>query len=86
MLTFGKIFGGGDLTVYLWCMTFKQLANDLMAQGWRCYHILDVPNLSRGSNLQSLAIRSLIEVRVYEGKSLVFVKDCKPPEDGTPTV
>jgi hypothetical protein len=62
-------------------MTFKELAIQLMDQGWRCYHIKDIPLLTRGSNLQSLAIRSLIEVQVYEGKSLVFVKDLKPPKD-----
>jgi hypothetical protein len=37
--------------------------------------------LTSGNSLQSLAIRSLIEVRVYEGKSLVFVKDCPPKDD-----
>lgn len=52
-----------------------------MEQGWRCYHIGDVPLLARGNNLQSLAIRSLIEVRVYEGKSLVFVKDVQPKKE-----
>ena len=64
-------------------MTFKQLAIELMNQGWRCYHISDIPSLTQGSNLKSLAIRSLIEVQVYEGKSLVFVKDCKAVEEVT---
>ena len=62
-------------------MTFKELTQELMEQGWRCYHIGDVPLLARGNNLQSLAIRSLIEVRVYEGKSLVFVKDVQPKKE-----
>jgi len=62
-------------------MTFKELSIQLMDQGWRCYHISDVPLLVQGSNLQSLAIRRLIEVQVYEGKSLVFVRDLKPPKD-----
>jgi hypothetical protein len=52
-----------------------------MEQGWRCYHIKDVPLLARGSNLQSLAIRSLIEVQVYEGKSLVFVRTIFPKKE-----
>jgi len=62
-------------------MTFKQLATELMNQGWRCYHINDVTALTRGANLYSLAIRNLIEVQVYEGKSLVFVRDVYPPKD-----
>lgn len=62
-------------------MTFKELALNLMEQGWRCYHIKDVPSLSRGNKLQVLAIRHLLEVVVYEGKSLVFVKNIKPPKD-----
>lgn len=64
-------------------MTFKELTNELMDQGWRCYALskdrLDL--LTSGPTLHSLAIRSLIEVRVYEGKSLVFVRDTYPKED-----
>lgn len=60
-------------------MTFKELALELMNQGWRCYHIDDLN--TRGVSLHSLCIRNLIEVQVYEGKSLVFVKDAKPITD-----
>jgi hypothetical protein len=80
LLTKGALFGRGLSGPYLYFMTFKQLANELMDQGWRCYHI-DVAKLTLGSNLQALAIRSLIEVRVYEGKSLVFVKDILPAKE-----
>lgn len=66
-------------------MEFKELANELMDQGWRCYHIKDVPYFSSGTRLQSLAIRNLLEVRVYEDKSLVFVKDIFLPEEKTET-
>lgn len=62
-------------------MTFKELTQELMEQGWRCYHIDDMKHLTEGNTLQSLAIRSLIEVRVYEGKSLVFVKDVQPKKE-----
>ena len=71
----------GYIKPYLWYMRFKQLVNELMDQGWRCYHIEDVPQLTRGNNLQSLAIRSFIEVVVYEGKSLVFVRSVFPPKE-----
>jgi hypothetical protein len=69
---------------YLWYMTFKELANELMEQGWRCYRISDISQLTRGSSLHSWAIRNALEVRVYEGKSLVFVKDTKPLEIDEP--
>jgi len=62
-------------------MTFKELANELMEQGWRCYHISDVSSLTRGSSLHSWAVRNAVEVRVYEDKSLVFIKDTKPLVD-----
>jgi len=58
-------------------MTFKQLTNDLLREGWRAYRIDDVPTLTRGNNLQILAIRNLIEVQVFEGRKIVFVKDTK---------
>jgi hypothetical protein len=56
-------------------MTFKELSIELMDQGWRCYKMDDLN--TRGSALHSLANRHNILVQVYEGKSLVFVKDCK---------
>lgn len=58
-------------------MTFKELAIELMDQGWRCYHIDDIDDISRGSGLHSLANRYNLLVQVYEGKKLVFVKDTK---------
>lgn len=60
-------------------MTFKELVNELMDQGWRCYYFPSI-----GSNMFShtFAIRNNIEIRLYEGKSLIFVKDIKPIEDG----
>jgi len=61
-------------------MTFKHLANELMEQGWRCYHIEDMPYLTRGDNIHSLAVRNLLEIQVYEGKSLVFVRDSYPKD------
>lgn len=60
-------------------MTFKQLTNDLMLQGWRAYYIPDVASFVRGHQLNTLAIRNLIEVMVYEGKDIVFVKTTHPP-------
>ena len=68
------------MTVYICVMTFKQLANELMQQGWRAYHIDDISNLTRGDNLHIFAIRNLIEIQVYEGKKIVFVKNCKPKD------
>jgi hypothetical protein len=62
-------------------MTFKELANELMEQGWRCYHISDISHLTMGSSLHSWAIRNSLEVRVYEGKNLLFIKDTKPLVD-----
>lgn len=61
-------------------MTFKELALELMEQGWRCYHIRDIESLARGSHLNNLAIRKSLIVQVYDGKSLVFIKDAKPPD------
>lgn len=78
MLRKAQIFGGGLSRAYLSSMTFKQLAIDLMNQGWRCYHISDIPDVNY---LHSLAIRSFLEVQVYEGKSLVFVRDIYPPKE-----
>ena len=59
-------------------MTFKQLAIELMDQGWRCYQIDDI---ARGSYLHSLANRHNLLVQVYENKKLVFVKDTKSKFD-----
>lgn len=61
-------------------MTFKELALELMEQGWRCYHISDIGTLTRGASLHSWAIRNSVQVQVYEGKPLVFIKDVKPLE------
>lgn len=61
-------------------MTFKQLTRDLQLQGWRAYFIEDVPAFTRGHRLNSLAIRNLIEVQVYEGENVIFVKTVHPPE------
>lgn len=62
-------------------MTFRELAIELMDQGWRAYHVDDIGKFTRGNTLESLAIRSLIEVRIYENKRIVFVKDCKPRDN-----
>lgn len=43
-----------------------------MEQGWRCYHMDDLP---KGDELHKFAIRNFLQIQVYEGKSLVFVKD-----------
>ena len=48
-----------------------------MEQGWRCYYIPDTSILTRGNKLQTLAIRNLIQVQVYEDKPFVFVKDIR---------
>lgn len=60
-------------------MTFNQLTNDLMLQGWRAYYIPDVASFVRGHQLNTMALRNLIEVMVYEGKNIVFVKTVHPP-------
>lgn len=60
-------------------MTFKQLTNDLMLQGWRAYYIDDIGRFTKEHHLQVLAIRNLIEIQVYEGKKVVFVKTIHPP-------
>jgi hypothetical protein len=59
-------------------MTFKQLTDDLLREGWRAYWIDDVFALAQGNNLEILAIRNLIEVQVFEGQKVVFVRDTKP--------
>ncbi len=60
-------------------MTFKELTNDLMLQGWRAYKIPDVASFVRGHNLNTMALRNLIEIQVYEGKNIVFVKTIHIP-------
>ena len=63
-------------------MTFKELAMELMDQGWRCYYLPDISSAIRNPvYLHAICRRNQIEVQVYEGKSLVFVKDSKPLED-----
>ena len=81
MLKEREIFGGRVLIYLYLLMTFKELALDLMHQGWRCYYIEDVPTLTRGNTLQALAIRSLIQVVTYDGKKLVFVKTVQPKNE-----
>ena len=78
MLKKALIFGVMCLYSYLWYMTFKELAHELMEQGWRCYKLSDLT--VRGTFLHAFAIRNNLEIRVYEGKDLVFVKDVKPLE------
>lgn len=80
MLRKGKIFGLPTLYPLYLLMTFKDLANELMHQGYRCYKIEDIGKFTRGNTLQALAIRSLIEVQVYDSKSLVFVKTIFPKD------
>lgn len=80
MLRSTGIFGKIGIGVYICSMTFKELALELQTQGWRAYKVDDVAGLVRGNNLQGLAIRNLIEVQVYEGKSLVFVRNLKPKD------
>lgn len=62
-------------------MTFKELTNDLMDKGWRVYHIDDLQSVSKGDDLQRWAVRNIKEIQIYEGHSLVFVKNGKPLED-----
>jgi len=50
-----------------------------MLQGWRAYYVEDVAAFTRGHKLNTLAIRSLLEVQVYEGKNIVFVRTIHPP-------
>lgn len=78
LLTFPLLFGSHLLITIHLRMTFKELTNELLHQGWRAYHIDDISALTRGNNLNVLAIRKLIQVQVYEGKKIVFVKNCKP--------
>ncbi len=59
-------------------MTFKELTNDLMLQGWRTYYVDDIDAFTRGHKLNTLAIRSLLEVMVYEGKNVIFVRTIHP--------
>lgn len=59
-------------------MTFNQLTNELQLQGWRAYYIPDVDSLIKGHRLNTLAIRNLLDIQVYEGKNIVFVKTIHP--------
>ncbi len=54
-----------------------------MLQGWRAYHMPDVASFVRGHQLNSMAIRNLLEIQVYEGKDIVFVKTYHPPYEET---
>lgn len=65
--------------MYICSMTFKELTNDLMLQGWRVYYIPDVASFVKGYQLNTMAIRNLLEIQIYEGKNLVFVKTYYPP-------
>jgi len=62
-------------------MTFKELTRDLQHQGWRAYYIPNVSSLTVGHKLNTLAIRNLIEIQIYEGKNIVFVKSIQIKED-----
>ena len=62
-------------------MTFKELTKEMLDHGWRAYFISDIERLTRGDNLHKLSIRNLIQVQVYEGKNIVFVKNAKPIND-----
>jgi hypothetical protein len=80
LLTNEELFGIGRMSSYICVMTFRQLTNDLMLQGWRAYYVEDVESLTRGHKLNTLAIRNLIEIQVYEGKNILFVKTVHPPK------
>jgi hypothetical protein len=66
-------------------MTFKELTQDMLDHGWRAYHISDIEKLTRGDNLHKLSIRNLLQIQVYEGKKIVFVKNAKPLDDDNRT-
>lgn len=68
------------MTVYLH-MTFKQLTVQLQEQGWRAYYIPDASFLVRGHQLEKLANRNLLEIQIYEGKDIIFVKTIQPPPE-----
>lgn len=60
-------------------MTFKYLINEMMLQGWRAYYIPNISSLNNEAKLQGLAVRNLIEIQIYEGKDILFVKTIHPP-------
>ena len=55
-------------------MTFKELVNELMLQGWRVYHTENMSSSRLNSHLELLANSRLVEIRVYEGRPFIFVK------------
>lgn len=68
------------MSIYLH-MTFKQLTRQLQQEGWRAYNIPSASSLVTGHRLQKLANRNLIDVLVYEGQDVVFVKTIHIPID-----
>lgn len=79
MLRNREIFGGvRKSTIYLH-MTFKELANDLMLQGWRVYKVNGCSSEQFVSKFHPVAVRKLLEFQVYEGRNLIFVKTVHPP-------
>ena len=81
MLINGRIFGRRRInTIYLH-MTFKQLTKQLQQDGWRAYYIPLASSLVLGHKLNKLANSNLIEVQVYEGQNVVFVRTIQIPID-----
>lgn len=60
-------------------MTFKQLTNELLLQGWRAYYIPDASLFTQHYRLRRLEVMHLLELQIYEGHNIVFVRTIHPP-------
>ena len=60
-------------------MTFKELTNELLLQGWRAYFIGDKSFLTKDSTLNYLSKRYRLIIQAYEGKKIIFIKTLLTP-------
>ena len=79
MLINGEIFGRGALYAIYLLMTFSQLTQDLILQGWRAYYIEKGDMFTEYHRLHKIATFYNIELLVYEGKKVIFAKTTFPP-------
>lgn len=62
-------------------MTFKELTNELLLQGWRAYYIDDGDLFTSYHRMQKMASLNNIELQVYEGKKIIFARTIFPVEE-----
>lgn len=65
-------------------MTFSELTQELILQGWRAYKVENIRKLINSSLFINLSKRHNLEIRTYENQSVIFIKTIQPKLDIKP--